>query len=374
MRTRLVQQTNQYYDTELARINQIEDSEANLQNLREDNTLARIQALTQISDLENQFAAERIQNEERIADIQRGADISRRDLGTGFGREIEDLFIGFQREGLDVFGGTGFAEQIQAEIESGAGNVQNILRSTGFFSQGFQGRIGPGRSVETQRQLEDFIRQLLRDREDIAQGEEDSLEQLRLQSEQAIVDSNTTLATAITGLTSAITGTEPEELTPETEVGTGAIPETETDVAGVVSAAPTDPTADASEPDLSALTDFGVAARVASQDFALLTPAADHLIYFANEVPNYVESFEAVSGGLSGMATASEGVATRIEGAAARIESALQQLNDISLGGGQPIQIEVPVELNGREIARAVDRESVPLASRGGLVGNLRRE
>ena len=65
-------------------------SEEELQDLREDNQLARIRSLREISELEFQSGGS------RLDDIGLGSARSREDLDIGLGRSIQDLL----REGL----------------------------------------------------------------------------------------------------------------------------------------------------------------------------------------------------------------------------------------------------------------------------------
>ena len=69
----LIREINAYYDAELERIEQVANAETDLQNLREDNQLARDQALQRAKTANNTFAAERIANEKRVADEQERA-------------------------------------------------------------------------------------------------------------------------------------------------------------------------------------------------------------------------------------------------------------------------------------------------------------
>ena len=64
----LIEAINAYYDAEVERINNLEQSEEMLRDLREDNQLAREQALQRATDATNTFAQERLRTEERLAD------------------------------------------------------------------------------------------------------------------------------------------------------------------------------------------------------------------------------------------------------------------------------------------------------------------
>ena len=64
----LITDINAFYDAELARIAEVEGSEEELQNLREDNQLARDRALDSATNRNNTFAEARIAEEERVAE------------------------------------------------------------------------------------------------------------------------------------------------------------------------------------------------------------------------------------------------------------------------------------------------------------------
>ena len=63
----LIEAINAYYDAEVERINNLEQSEEMLRDLREDNQLAREQALDRAVNITNDFAQERIRSEEQVA-------------------------------------------------------------------------------------------------------------------------------------------------------------------------------------------------------------------------------------------------------------------------------------------------------------------
>ena len=65
-RQNLINAVNSYYDLEEARIEQVAATELELRDLREDNQLARLQALRRAGNATNQFAEERIAEEERV--------------------------------------------------------------------------------------------------------------------------------------------------------------------------------------------------------------------------------------------------------------------------------------------------------------------
>ena len=64
----LISAVNAFYDNELERINELDLSESELQNLREDNQLKRDQALRRASAAENRFQNERLDMEQELQD------------------------------------------------------------------------------------------------------------------------------------------------------------------------------------------------------------------------------------------------------------------------------------------------------------------
>ena len=90
-RQELITAINEFYDAEEQRISQLSLSEAELQNLREDNTLARQLAIGRVMTTENRFATDRIRAEETAqAEIERLRDeaIEREERRQ---QEIQDL-------------------------------------------------------------------------------------------------------------------------------------------------------------------------------------------------------------------------------------------------------------------------------------------
>ena len=90
-RQELITAINEFYDAEEQRISQLSLSEAELQNLREDNTLARQLAIGRVMTTENRFTTERIRAEETAqAEIERLRDeaIEREERRQ---QEIQDL-------------------------------------------------------------------------------------------------------------------------------------------------------------------------------------------------------------------------------------------------------------------------------------------
>ena len=342
--------TNQYYDAELTRINELQLLELELQDLREDNQLARVQALQRVLDLTYDIGeAERIREraETSRADIQRQTDLSLEDRDIAFRRDVEDLLQGVAIDGFDTDDLINDLLTTSRENRSVQNILQEVLSSTG---DGFDRPI--------RENLEGLLRQLGRDREDIALQESRDLEDVALQEERALaqlqqetqrtlVDSNVTLTDAILGLTDAVTGTTPEELT--TPSGTEQVQSpTQTPLSPTPSPAAVDPVTDVSQPDFTALTDFGVATRQFSQDAVQLRKGVDHLLYIAEEVPNFAEILSRLPPALDALDTAADAAASGISGAAAEIVAAVNQIqSDIGAGGisqsGQPIRIQFPI-------------------------------
>ena len=69
----LITDINEFYDAELARIAEVEGSEEELQNLREDNQLARERALDRATTATNTFTEARIKGEEQVAEAAQKA-------------------------------------------------------------------------------------------------------------------------------------------------------------------------------------------------------------------------------------------------------------------------------------------------------------
>ena len=197
IRSQLLELTNQYYDNEIERINDLQLSELELQDLREDNALARIQALERIDGIENQFAQDRLRREEQFADIYTGASRSREDLALGSRRRLEDTIIdesGFG--GLGIGQAVGLESQLTAAIEgAGAGDFisnleQNVADVLGDFSSTFLNR--PSFSDEDIAEFERFALDQARGLQDIdreaGRAEADLLSEIA--SEEANINGN----------------------------------------------------------------------------------------------------------------------------------------------------------------------------------------
>ena len=112
-RQALIRAINEYYDAEETRINMLMLSEDELQDLREDNDLARDQALRRATNATNTFAEERIRTEQRTADerlreeerVQNEIEGLRQDALEAEARRletIEDLHLDHNRRLVDL--------------------------------------------------------------------------------------------------------------------------------------------------------------------------------------------------------------------------------------------------------------------------------
>ena len=254
----LITAINEFYDAEEQRISQLSLSEAELQNLREDNTLARQLAIGRVMTTENRFTTERIRAEEtaqaeierlrdeaiereerrqqeiqdlknealeaekdrqealvaleeetqeKITDIQRKAEQKREDIEREFNRDFEDNFRSTQEKISELLSEEGF----------GGGEIRDFL-------SGFEGDIrsrlsDSGRSqlreIEDQR-LEteiDSRRERDRDLEDVGIQEGRQIEDTRLQQEREriamdvqLLQQQSQLNTSMNALTSELSG------------------------------------------------------------------------------------------------------------------------------------------------------------------------
>ncbi len=257
-RQALITAINEFYDAEAHRISQLSLSEAALQNLREDNTLARQQAIGRVMTTENRFTTERIRAEEtahaeierirddaierearrqqeiqdlkdaaleaekdrqearvaleeetqeKITDIQRKAEQKREDIERAFNRDFEDNFRSTQEK----------ITELLSEEGVGGGDIRDFL-------SGFEGDIrsrlsDSGRSqlrnIEGQR-LEtdiDSRRERGRDLEDVGIQEGRQIEETRLQQareriamDAQLLQQQSELNTSMHALTSELSG------------------------------------------------------------------------------------------------------------------------------------------------------------------------
>ena len=228
-RQELITAINEFYDAEEQRISQLSLSEAELQNLREDNTLARQLALGRVMTTENRFATDRIRAEEtaqaeierlrdeaiereerrqqeiqdlknealeaekdrqealvaleeetqeKITDIQRKAEQKREDIEREFNRDFEDNFRNTQEK----------ISELLSEEGLGGGEIRDFL-------SGFEGDIRSRLSDSGRSELREIEDQGLdteidsrrerdRDLEDVGIQEGRQIEDTRLQQER----------------------------------------------------------------------------------------------------------------------------------------------------------------------------------------------
>ena len=234
----VVDAINAYYDAEEERINNLEASEEELKNLRQDNDDARRQALAGIISEENQYLeikreqAEALveleeKTQEKITDIQRKAIQDREDVQQDFSRDLEDIL----------------RDAGAAETLFTSGDFQRIqtlaqIPDTSALEERLSG-LGIDLSEGQLDEIRELARQRRRDQEDIGNRERRSIaEQERIQQETLIginrhaVETQTRLTTEITTLTTEITALTTALIgmdTPDTAISTDMPPLSESD-------------------------------------------------------------------------------------------------------------------------------------------------
>ena len=257
-RQELITAINEFYDAEEQRISQLSLSEAELQNLREDNTLARQLALGRVMTTENRFTTERIRAEEtaqaeierirdeaiereerrqqeiqdlkdealeaekdrqealvaleeetqeKITDIQRKADQKREDIEREFNRDFEDNFRNTQEKIAELLSEEGFGGgEIRDFLSGFEGDIRSRLSDSGRS----QLREIEGQRLETEI---DSRRERDRDLEDVGIQEGRQIEDTRLQQERAriaidvqLLQQQSQLNTSMNALTSELSG------------------------------------------------------------------------------------------------------------------------------------------------------------------------
>ena len=257
-RQELITAINEFYDAEEQRISQLSLSEAELQNLREDNTLARQLTLGRVMTTENRFTTERIRAEEtaqaeierlrdeaiereerrqqeiqdlkdealeaekdrqealvaleeetqeKITDIQRKAEQKREDIEREFNRDFEDNFRSTQEKISELLSEEGFGGgEIRDFLSGFEGDIRSRLSDSGRS----QLREIEGQRLETEI---DSRRERDRDLEDIGIQEGRQIEDTRLQQERAriaidvqLLQQQSQLNTSMNALTSELSG------------------------------------------------------------------------------------------------------------------------------------------------------------------------
>ena len=257
-RQELITAINEFYDAEEQRISQLSLSEAELQNLREDNTLARQLAIGRVMTTENRFTTERIRAEEtaqaeierlrdeaiereerrqqeiqdlkdealeaekdrqealvaleeetqeKITDIQRKAEQKREDIEREFNRDFEDNFRSTQEKIAELLSEEGFGGgEIRDFLSGFEGDIRSRLSDSGRS----QLREIEGQRLETEI---DSRRERDRDLEDVGIQEGRQIEDTRLQQERAriamdvqLLQQQSQLNTSMNALTSELSG------------------------------------------------------------------------------------------------------------------------------------------------------------------------
>ena len=257
-RQELITAINEFYDAEEQRISQLSLSEAELQNLREDNTLARQLTLGRVMKTENRFTTERIRAEEtaqaeierlrdeaiereerrqqeiqdlkdealeaekdrqealvaleeetqeKITDIQRKAEQKREDIEREFNRDFEDNFRSTQEKISELLSEEGFGGgEIRDFLSGFEGDIRSRLSDSGRS----QLREIEGQRLETEI---DSRRERDRDLEDVGIQEGRQIEDTRLQQEREriaidvqLLQQQSQLNTSMNALTSELSG------------------------------------------------------------------------------------------------------------------------------------------------------------------------
>ena len=257
-RQELITAINEFYDAEEQRISQLSLSEAALQNLREDNTLARQLTLGRVMTTENRFTTERIRAEEtaqaeierlrdeaiereerrqqeiqdlkdealeaekdrqealvaleeetqeKITDIQRKAEQKREDIEREFNRDFEDNFRSTQEKISELLSEEGFGGgEIRDFLSGFEGDIRSRLSDSGRS----QLREIEGQRLETEI---DSRRERDRDLEDVGIQEGRQIEDTRLQQEREriaidvqLLQQQSQLNTSMNALTSELSG------------------------------------------------------------------------------------------------------------------------------------------------------------------------
>ena len=310
-RASLVRATNDYYNLEEDRISDLMSSEQELQDLREDNQLARIRSLREISELEFQSGGS------RLDDIRLGSARSREDLDIGLGRSIQDLL----REGLldNLVGSTPSARELASTFQPGV-NVEEIVNS-GAFNKLFGG-IGDLRRNFITEGIEDLLIPFGRGLEDIdrdtGRSEADFL------SDIAIEESNNQWKSDIAAIatnTGQMDMLDPL-LEPDLDRLDPLMPDTR-DPLGV---------SEAGQMQLEMASGLEASAQAVTDSAAMLAASANHLM----------------------------GAGDALYGSAAHLASLTIPV-PAGGGGGET--------LNGRALAQIVNDANVSLGAEGGIVG-----
>ena len=387
IRTDLLQLTNQYYDNELERINGLMLSEQELQNSREDNALKRIRAVTRIEELENQFAADQLRRERERQDNQRRiVESSTQRAGGAFRgtrNSLEDFFredFGIDLEsflneqGEDAAGNSRLFQFTNQFTSARGGDRNRVLREFGLPS------LGAGLSEGQLNELLQIGREYDRAAEEIGIQRQHSVALESIAAEEsnnawkadiATIAANTAAQTDAEGIPELLSRLNiPESIADFAfrDLLPTEIPQSETPD---VDDSPID-VFEVSGLDTSPLADFGVTTQQFLEDAALLTPATEHLVYFSNEMPLLVENLAVIPQSVDTIVSAAAASAQAAEGYAAQARAILATLAAFGGGGGGGgFQLNVGLNVDGAQLATAVDGAAVSVGASGGLVGGL---
>ena len=257
-RQELITAINEFYDAEEQRISQLSLSEAELQNLREDNMLARQLAIGRVMTTENRFATDRIRAEEtaqaeierlrdeaiereerrqqeiqdlknealeaekdrqealvaleeetqeKITDIQRKAEQKREDIEREFNRDFEDNFRSTQEKIAELLSEEGLGGgEIRDFLSGFEGDIRSRLSDSGRSELREIEDQGLETNIDSRRERD-------RDLEDVGIQEGRQIEDTRLQQERAriaidvqLLQQQSQLNTSMNALTSELSG------------------------------------------------------------------------------------------------------------------------------------------------------------------------
>ena len=175
---------NAYYDAEEERINNLEKSEEMLSDLRQDNQLARDQAIQRATDATNRFAEDRIQTEERLQD--RIEDLRDDAVENEADRQqaLQDLAESHQDRLTDIEeDGIRRREDLQRESQRSLEDLRREFQED-QFDVGAQLDRGEITREEAEQQISDLTREFLRDSGDLQRRQRRALEDQGIREER----------------------------------------------------------------------------------------------------------------------------------------------------------------------------------------------
>ena len=175
---------NAYYDAEEERINNLEKSEEMLSELRQDNQLARDEAIQRATDATNRFAEDRIQTEERLQD--RIEDLRDDAVENEADRQqaLQDLAESHQDRLTDIEeDGIRRREDLQRESQRSLEDLRREFQED-QFDVGAQLDRGEITREEAEQQISDLTREFLRDSGDLQRRQRRALEDQGIREER----------------------------------------------------------------------------------------------------------------------------------------------------------------------------------------------